>query len=179
MLDFDARDRWLAAPASGDWVPEFPGADGESLVEFSAGDELVTVYTATYLRQHQGRELIGHESRIEGRTPGRHLRSNRRLVVVQPPIEVNESEWSSAGGGRALIWWTYQIGERCFASPLAAQVWYGIAALAGAPVSSVVALRATCASDCDAARRVLADFATEALPQLLVASTSSGDLMRK
>lgn len=175
MLDFDASDRWLAAPASGDWIPVFPGADAESLVEFAAGDEVVTAYTATYLRQRQGRELVGHESRIEGRAQGRFVRSSRRMAVVEPAVEVNESEWSSAGGGRALFWWTYQIGGRRFTSPLAAQVWYGISSLAGPPVSSVVALRAACASDCDRARLVLEAFATEALPQLLAASASSGN----
>ena len=71
QLELQGAALWQAAPSIDGWVPVFPGADAESLVEFSRGEERVTVYTATYLQQAQGRELIGHGSRIEGNVRGR------------------------------------------------------------------------------------------------------------
>ncbi|HEU0225984.1 MAG TPA: exosortase A [Steroidobacteraceae bacterium] len=174
-LDFDPDDEWLAMPAIGDWVPVFPGADAESLVEFTRGEERVTAYTATYLSQAQGRELVGHESRVQGAGQGRLLPAQRRGIEGDLPSRVLEAEWRGAGGGRALIWWIYQVDGRPFASPLAAQLWYGVFALWGtAPVSSVIALHTSCAGDCDLARTTLERFAVAALPRLLAAAGYAG-----
>lgn len=174
-LDFDADDRWRALPASGDWIPVFPGADSETLVEFDSGDAVVTVYTATYLRQSQGRELVGHESRVEGLGRGRFVTRGRRAAATATPVEIIEGEWSDASGGRSLLWWVYQVGDRRFTSPLAAQLWYGARALTGPPVSSVVALRTACRGNCDEARPALERFAATALPRLLSELESSGN----
>lgn len=174
-LDPDSSDRWAAAPAIGDWVPVFPGADAESLAEFTSDAGLVTVYTATYLMQSQGRELIGHASRVQGASHGRFERLTRRAAVNDPAIAVVEGEWQEFGGGKSLLWWSYQVGGRHFARGLPAQLWYGAASLWKPPVSSVVVLRAACAKDCEAARRVLTSFAAEALPGLLDASAAVGD----
>ncbi|MBX3703183.1 MAG: exosortase [Steroidobacteraceae bacterium] len=174
-LEIPGQQQWRTLPAGGDWVPVFPGADAESLVEYTNGDAYVTVYTASYLRQAQGRELVGHDSRVEGAGPGRFHGWNRRRVMNEPPLEVLEAEWRDAGGGRALLWWTYQVGGRQFARPLAAQLWYGVAALGTAPVSSIVALRTPCAGDCDRARSAMEQFASDALPQLLAAAAATGE----
>ncbi len=174
-LDPDATDRWNASPAFGGWVPVFPGADAESLVEFSSDAGIVTVYSATYLKQSQGSELVGYASRVQGARNGRFQRLARRQAVNDPAIAVVEGEWQEFGGGTSLLWWSYQVGERRFVRGLPAQLWYGIASMWKPPVSSVVVLRANCANDCDAAREVLTRFAADALAGLLAASATVGD----
>ena len=166
---------WQPAPAIGDWVPVFPGADAESLVEFSQSDARVTAYTATYVHQVQGRELIGHGSLVEGRSPGRLHIVGPRLAAPGSTVDVVEAEWRSEAGSRALLWWTYRIGSRDFTSGLRAQLRYGLASLWSEPVSVIVALRAECRPDCDGARLALQEFATDALPDLLVAASRTGD----
>jgi len=175
VLDLDESDRWIATPAIGGWVPVFPGADAESLVEFSNDADIVSVYTATYLSQSQGRELIGHASRVQGTRPGRFERLSRRAAVNDPAVPVVEGVWLEFGGGRALLWWSYQVGDRRFARGLPAQLWYGVVSLWKPPVSSVVVLRASCASDCEAAREILGRFAADELPELLAASAQVTD----
>jgi len=174
VLDIDVADRWRAMPASGDWVPVFPGADAESLVEFSSGTETVAAYTATYLRQAQGRELIGHDSRVEGSGRGRLAIRGSRRVRSEPAIDVIEGEWRDAGGGSSLLWWTYQVGALRFTNGLAAQLYYGLAALRKPPISSVVVLRVACRRDCDQARQSLESYSADLLPQLLAASVHGG-----
>ena len=174
-LELQATSGWTATPAIGEWVPVFPGADAESLVEFTSDDGIVTVYTATYLKQSQGRELIGHASRVQGARNGRFEHLSRRDAVNDPAISVVEGVWQEFGGGRSLLWWSYQVGERRFARALPAQLWYGVASLWKPPVSSVVVLHVRCASDCEAARGALGRFATDALPELLTASAAVGD----
>jgi hypothetical protein len=134
----------------------------------------VTVYTATYRRQAQGRELVGHESRVEGHDAGRLAAIGTRLAVAEPAIEAMEAELRSAGGARSVLWWSYRIGDRDFSRGLPAQLWYGVASLWSAPVSAIVALRADCRPDCDAARIALGRFAADALPELLTAASRTG-----
>lgn len=173
-LDFDPDDDWVAMPAGGDWVPVFPGADAESLAEFTRGEERVTAYSATYLSQAQGRELVGHESRVQGAGNGRLQQARRVVIGGDVPLRVLEAEWRDAEGGRALIWWVYQVDGRPFTRPLAAQLWYGVTALGASPVSSVVALRTPCVGDCERARKSLERFAFAALPRLLAAAGFAG-----
>ena len=173
-LELPGASQWNALPAIGSWVPVFPGADAESLVEFSQGDARVTVYTATYRRQVQGRELVGHDSRVEGHDAGSLTAIGTRLAVAEPAIEAMEAEFRSTGGARSVLWWTYRIGERDFSRGLPAQLWYGVASLWSAPVSAIVALRADCRPDCAAARIALERFAADALPELLTAASRTG-----
>lgn len=166
---------WKAGAAVGDWTPEYPGADAESLVEFLRGDDRITVYAAGYLTQSQGRELIGHDSRIQGRAVGRLARTGRQLAASSPPIQMAEAEWRGDYGGRALLWWTYQIDTQQFAAGLPAQLWYGIRSLWSRPVSAIVALHAECLPDCEQARRALKAFSAEAMPELLAAAVNVSD----
>lgn len=174
-IELPAALEWRPAPATGDWVPVFAGADAESLVEFSRREERVMAYTATYVHQTQGRELVGHGSRVEGRRPGQLRISGPRLAIPGSVIEAMEAEWRGDTGSRALLWWTYRIGSRDFTNGLQAQLWYGLASLWSEPVSAIVALRADCNPDCDQARLALQEFAMEALPDLLAAASRTGD----
>jgi hypothetical protein len=49
-----------------------------------------------------------------------------------------------------------------FVVPLASQLWYGMNALIGNPLSAVVALRAECRADCAGARTALQSFLASA-----------------
>jgi len=158
---------WQSAPPAGHWVPVFAGADAETMVEYSRDGDRVTAYTATYLRQRQGRELVGYGSRVEGEGAGRRLSGTRRVRLLDPALEVIEAEWRDPYGKRALLWWTYQVGSRSFAGGFRAQLWYGLASLWSSPSSSIVALHAECVPDCDRARLALQRFAGDALAGLL------------
>lgn len=177
ILDVDASlfDRWQPAPAMGDWVPVFPGADAESLVDYWRDEQRITVYTATYLRQAQGRELIGHDSRVEGAGVGKLARVGTRAAAGLHGVRVAEAEWRNEAGSRALLWWTYRIGSRDFTNGLPSQLWYGLASLWSEPVSAIVALRADCRPDCARARESLQQFADDALPEMLAAASRTGD----
>ena len=67
-----------------------------------------------------------------------------------------------------LVWSTYDIGERRFATPLLSRLWYGISSLRASPGPALFAFRTSCAASCDAARTVLTDFARTIGPQLTV-----------
>jgi EpsI family protein len=170
--------QWLASPAVGGWLPQFPGADDERLLEFSQGAARVAVYTATYLRQGQGRELVGHDSHIEGRNPGRLTRLAGAVTLDQPSMSLAEGEWQDPDGGRAVFWWIYQIGSRQFTSGLRAQLWYGTSSLWSAPRSSIVVLRSECLPDCGHARDVLRRFAGATMTALLAAAGDRRDSAR-
>jgi hypothetical protein len=119
--------QWQAAPAIGAWVPVFPGADAESLVEFSRGESRITAYTATSLRQSQGRELIGHDSLVEGNEPGRLARSPRLIAAAVPSIETIEAEGAAPAGQGSSLGPTHQLAH--FTNGLKARLWYGLSSL--------------------------------------------------
>jgi hypothetical protein len=142
------------------------------MAEYARGEDRVTVFTATYLNQRQGRELVGHDSRIEGAGASRRLSGQRRITLDDPEIEMIEADWRDAYGRRAVLWWVYRIGTEDFASGMRSQLWYGLSSLWSSPVSGVVALHAECQPDCDRARITLRRFAADALPQLLAAAVA-------
>ena len=160
------------ADASGAWHPVFAGADGESLADYALGERKVAVYAATFMRQEQGRELTGFGNSVYGAAGGGVARSVRRFDADTDsgPVPMAEAEWMDAAGNRALIWWTYQVGDRRFSNGFLAQVSYGIASLLSSPVSSAVVLRSGCIPDCGMARETLGRFAGSALPALLAAA---------
>jgi exosortase/archaeosortase family protein len=175
----DGREmQWLASPSIGGWLPEFPGADAEQLVDYSYGDAHVAVYIATYVLQSQGRELVGHDSRLQGRHSGRFVPGAGSVASTESEIAMREGEWRDSAGGHALYWWIYQVGERRFTSGLRAQLWYGVSSLWSAPHSSIVVLRSECLPNCGHARMVLKRFAGAAMPGLLASIGDGSDSAR-
>lgn len=175
---------WIEAPESvtsagpdgiGDiWQPVFPGADAEFREDYIRDDGRVGVYVAAFLRQSQGRELVGHGTNLLGGGPwawaGRE--SLRRPRGNAESIPWTERE-ARMGDRHALLWWTYQVGPRQVATGAAEQFWYGIVSLWSEPVSSIVALHAECVPDCDAARQRLQQVVSAGLPR--VSSSASGE----
>jgi EpsI family protein len=179
-----AQTVWIEAPESatsagpdgiGDaWQPVFPGTDAEFREDYVHDDRRVGVYAAAFLRQSQGRELVGHGTSLLGKGSwswvGRE--SLRRAPGKAESIPWTERE-ARMGDRHALLWWTYQVGTRRFATAAAEQLWYGTVSLWSQPVSSVVALHVECIPDCDAARQRLQQVVRTGLPR--VSSSAPGE----
>ncbi len=166
-----AVDGWQSEFAIGDWRPVFPGADQEWVRSYSSGRDVVTAYSAVFLRQGQSRELVSHGSSIAGAGTSRLKMGRLPFDGGHTGIPMTEGELVGADGqGRAVLRWTYQIGQRQMAKGLQAQLWYGISAMYSKPISAIVVIRAECLPDCAAARQTLDDFAVVALPPMLAAA---------
>ena len=112
------------------------------------------MFSVSYRTQRQGAELVGSGSTVVGRS----LKSRGERLVETPAGEFSEIEVVDRSGARSLIWSRYRIAGRNFVVPLASQIWYGINATVSRPSATLIALRAGCRVDCDAARRALRTF---------------------
>ncbi len=143
----------IARNAHSGWQPVFEGADVTERATFTRTGAVVEAFAATYRDQHQGKELMGFGNSLEGES----LRVVRRDSAADSWLEM---EATDSSGARWLLWHSYRLDERWFDRPLTLQVHYGIGALLGAPVSSVVAFRTECnVTGCAEARATLRDFA--------------------
>jgi len=136
------------------WQPQFPGADRESMREYANGSGYVCAFVATYLSQHQDKELIGYYSRVFEATS--EVVAHRVRVVDEQSL--NEVQLASRAGPERLVWYTYVVGNRAMRRGIETQLRYAMGSLHGAPAASVLALSAPCVPDCVAARRLLTDF---------------------
>jgi EpsI family protein len=136
------------------WNPVFAGADRiERAAYADSSGGLVQLFVASYAMQGEDKELVTYDNSLIGPADGVVESSSRaasgevaRELVVQ----------SSAG--RSVIRYYYLIGEHRTDRGIVAQVSYGLHAILGKTASSVIALRAACASDCDEARALLSEF---------------------
>lgn len=146
-----------SGPVAGpvEWQPRFVGADSQESGSYRGVAGTVDVFVATYLRQAQGRELIGYDNSVIGPGPWQTLSTAR---LEWRGIPVNESLVSRDDGTEFLLWFTYGIGDRHFARGVATQLWYGLVSLGGVPDSRVVALRTECNPGCQDARATLNEF---------------------
>jgi exosortase len=152
-----------------DWRPQFSGATTQEERRYAdAQGASIEIFVVAYRTQRQDAKLVaysnsllGPESESEPADEGRlQLLSER--IVASPVGRWREMSVADPSGAESLIWSRYQIGAREFVRPRLSQLWYGVAALAGAPVASLSAVRAVCAPTCEAARARL----TAALPLL-------------
>ena len=156
---------WMAqADASTAWQPKFVGADFTASVAYRLDERLIEAFTAIYFEQGQGREMVGFGNSVVG---GPETIDGGRISL--PAGAVHEIQARDSSGKDSLIWYYYEVGGWRTTRGLAEQLLYGLRSLAGAPLSRVVALRATCATDCSAARENLKRFSADldaALPPL-------------
>lgn len=137
------------------WRPVFAGADVHASGRYESNSHDVELYRAEYARQQQGEELNGFEN-----TPlGEYVTEQSATVVTNGMAERRVVDRT---GESSLIWYGYHVGTRWFDSAFSAQLWYGLRSLFGAPLSGVVALRASCSNDCEKARERLALLAERA-----------------
>ncbi len=157
-----------------DWQPIFRGATLEQIGTYRCTDGSLQVYVAAYASQSQQRKLLGYFNSVLGNDGGEIHRRTRIVAAGRTVNELEVQRHSAATGnlqaggfepgkrqGRSLLWYTYEIDRRTFASGLSAQLWYAVTSLAAAPESRVIALRAACEPDCAHARSLLDRFMSE------------------
>jgi EpsI family protein len=141
------RGQWEGPrPLRSDWQPVFAGADAESLGGYNRGDVSVEVYTAWYATQEQDKKLSGFENSVFGSaySPGDSTPiALRGRPFLQAPAR-------SPAGQVWMVLYGYSVGGHWIASPLTAQLWYGLKAVMTLkpPASYVLAARAHCDVDC-------------------------------
>jgi EpsI family protein len=136
------------------WRPIFIGADAEQFATYQRGGAAVERYSADYAYQRQGRKLLGYYNSI----PGSDLMVLEQGIETEAGAQFVSLLLSDQMGARSLIWHVYKIGSRTMTSGMRAQLWYGLTSLAGPVDSQLVAIRAKCEPDCDAAREHLRLF---------------------
>ena len=152
----DAPSGWQGPLATTDpaWKPQFIGAHTESGGAYrDAGSGLVEVRAIAYVRQEQNAKLVSERNSLlgpGGLTPVAVTSTDSRGPRHTEILAADEA------GRRYLVWTLYDIGGRRFATPLLAQLWYGLRSLVGAPYSVQWAYRTACQPTCDAARARLA-----------------------
>jgi EpsI family protein len=174
---------WRSAPAAwqgpmpalaSDWRPHFLGASAESQRAYvDSNGRTVEVFIVAYRTQVQGAKLLGYKNQLLGGADG--LKAKSRGIVDASTGRWRETVAINIAGSRSLIWSTYLIGSRRFVRPRMSQLWYGLAALTGEPISSLVALRASCRRNCVGARALLDAATARILPTLGLAQRTPGD----
>ncbi len=169
--------RWPEAPQGwrgpvpdtvSEWSPRFLNASAQSLrLYIDPRARPIEAFAVAYRSQTQKAKLLAYGNTLFGGAARLQGRSQR--IVGSPAGPWRETAAVDPTGVRSLIWWRYRVGDRLFTQPRLSQLWYGLASLTGSPpVSSLVALRAICSSDCGAAREQLAAAAAELQPTLVL-----------
>jgi exosortase A len=138
----------LATASTGQaWRPVFQGADAE---RFGRSDG-VEIYVAQYATVAQGREPAARGNSVTGD-------GWRRLDAGDVPAPWRETRARNAGGETWVFREAYRLGTDWYRGSLRLQLAYGMRSLVAAPAVSVIALRARCGADCEAAAASLDDF---------------------
>ena len=95
----------------------------------------VEIFRVSFLEQRQGAELVGESSSLLGG----HLRWRAEQRVSSAAGIFRETEAADPTNGHSLIWSRYRIGGRPFVWPLGSQLWYGLNAIVGSPLSTLIA----------------------------------------
>lgn len=136
------------------WQPQFESADWQQQREYQHGRQTVCLYMASYLSQHQGKELIGYFQSVHD--PDSDIVAAR--VREASGVTINELQLGSRRGVDRLVWYAYAIGDTSVRRDVEAQLTYAIGTLRGPLAASVYAVSAECAPDCATARESLAAF---------------------
>jgi EpsI family protein len=138
----------------GRWRPQFAAADLRQQREFSRGGQSVCVYIASFLSQHQDKELVGYWSVLY--PPESEVVSSTVRDVAGR--KVNEVQLGDERAADRIVWYSYVVGAREMRRGVEAQFSYALGTLFGAPAASIYAISMRCVPDCAAARRVLEEF---------------------
>lgn len=141
--------------AAGDWHPVMRGADSTATAAFGSPAGHVEVYVAYYAAQRQGKEMVGFGNSLLGRSLQGPVASR---VAGSGQQATREWEVVDATGRRWLLWSWYEVNGRRLTTETLVSVGYGLRSLLGPVDSRIVASRAPCAPDCDAARALLEGF---------------------
>jgi EpsI family protein len=141
-------------PCAMQWQPQFASADWQRQHEYRRDQRTVCLYLASYLSQHQGKELIGYLQSVH--EPGSDIVAARVRQVSG--VAVNELQLGSRTGFDRLVWYAYAVGDNTMRRGIEAQLTYALGTLRGPRAASVFAISAECAPDCATARESLAEF---------------------
>lgn len=147
---------WTRVTPAAGWQPVFSGADRIERAAFAdATGRRVEVLVATYASQGQDKELVTYFNRLIGPEEG-------RVVSSVPAGDSSREITVRLGDVQSLIRYVYDIGGHRTSSGLAAQLRYGLVSLGQVPLSSVLAVRASCGDvACADARRIIDSFGAE------------------
>ncbi len=163
-----APQGWKGPHSAGisEWHPRFIHPSGASLRAYTDADgRSVEVFAVGYRVQTQSGKLLGYHNNLLSGTPA--LRSVATRIVTSSTGRWRQTlAVDPATGVRSVIWSRYRIGSHLFVDPRLSQLWYGLKALAHPPLSSLIALRAVCASDCRAAEARVSTAAAKLRPTL-------------
>lgn len=182
----DVSIDWPAAPAgwsgprpllASDWSPHFVSPSAESRLGYvDSSGRTVEMFVVAYRTQAEGAKLIGYGNELLGNA--HRLQAQSERIVDSSNGRWRETVAGDVSGSRSVIWSAYWIGKRRFVRPRISQLWYGLETLSGAPVASLVALRARCEQGCVAARSLLDTAAKTILPTVRLTKRSQGDAAR-
>lgn len=146
-----------ASSATSSWEPRQLRADSTRRAYYDCAGVPVETFAAWYREQYPGKELGGHDNRIQGEAQ----------VTEYDIVRIGGREYSRLqlddGGERSMMLVAYRAGGRQFSSPRRAQRWYSLRTFVElrSPVSTAVAVLASCRPDCDTARDTLTRFINE------------------
>jgi exosortase A len=151
---------WVGETATGDWQPEFHGADITALRGYRAGNRAVELYLAYYARQGEDKKLVGFANRLAGAKDGEiSNRSSVTLMLDGETVPAAMTEFSSRTHKRVVLS-VYWVDGRFVANLLEAKLLQAKAELLGGQrAAAVIALSTERGFDADAATEVLLDFA--------------------
>jgi EpsI family protein len=142
------------------WSPRFQGAAAELRGAYGGSDHTVEVYVATYHQGGQlGAKLVSSSNLLL--PPDWSVILERTLDDPRIPAQLRGAHTIEAVSPQATRWvvsYLYQIDEAVTASPLLAQLEYGVRSWHASMTARVIAVAARCHDDCEPARRDLADF---------------------
>jgi Protein of unknown function (DUF3485) len=173
--------RWPAAPpgwsgpepvSGGEWAPQYLHPSARAFERYLDADgRSVELFTVAYRTQTQRAKLLDYDNSLLGGADP--LRPVSHRIVDSPAGRWSETQVADSTGTQSIVWSRYRIGARLFVRGRLSELWYGLSALLGRPLSSLTALRTVCAPDCGAARTRLA-AATALQPALGLEAHSQG-----
>lgn len=142
------------------WSPRFQGAASELRGAYGGAGRRVEVYVATYHQGGQlGAKLVSSSNLLL--PPDWSVILERALDDPRIPAQLRGARTIEAVTPQANRWvvsYLYQIDEAVTASPLLAQLEYGVRSWHGSMTARVIAVAARCHDECQPARRDLAEF---------------------
>lgn len=151
------------------WSPRFQGAAAELRGAYDSTGRTVEVYVATYRQGGQlGAKLVSSSNLLL--PPDWSVILERTLDDPRIPAQLRGARTIEAVSPEATRWvvsYLYQIDAAVTASPVLAQLEYGVRSWHRSMTARVIAVAARCQGECEPARRDLADFWSQAGARLL------------
>ncbi len=112
-----------------DWSPAFRGADRIVSGSYECGAYRASIWTATYFRQEQGKELVSSVNRVWPKAWRRYVVEQKVTATLDGRDERVREVALDAPEAVRLIWYWYQIGDDPAASGTEAKILEAVNAL--------------------------------------------------